>query len=410
MHKKNFQCRYCGSEELRKYLSLGDQPPSNSFISKKGIDSEVFYPLEVYFCEKCFLSQLLDVVPAKDIFDDYLYHSSTSKQLLELYADLVLKASKRFNIQSGDIVVDIGCNDGVLLKAYPDNLKIIGVEPSNVADMASKEGFIIYKDFFGEETASKIDKDFGKAKIITATNVFVHVDDMNNFIKGFHDLIADDGVIIIEVSYLIDVIDRLLFDTVYHEHLCYLSLTPLSYFLEKNGLEAFDVERSEIGASGPSIRVFIQKKSGKYKIEESINDMLEMENDWGIGDFNTYQDYSKRVEDLKNSVVSLINKKIEEGSTVGAYGAPAKGNTLLNYFNLDSESIVCVAENNKEKIGLLTPGTHIPIVSDEEFLTSMPDFALLLTWNYLDYFLKNSEYLKQGGKFIVPLPKLSIKP
>jgi hypothetical protein len=410
MHKKNFQCRYCGSEELRKYLSLGDQPPSNSFISKKGIDSEVFYPLEVYFCEKCFLSQLLDVVPAEDIFDDYLYHSSTSKQLLELYADLVLKASKRFNIQSGDIVVDIGCNDGVLLKAYPDNLKIIGVEPSNVADMASKEGFIIYKDFFGEETASKIDKDFGKAKIITATNVFVHVDDMNNFIKGFHDLIADDGVIIIEVSYLIDVIDRLLFDTVYHEHLCYLSLTPLSYFLEKNALEAFDVERSEIGASGPSIRVFIQKKNGKYKIEESINDMLEMENDWGIGDFNTYQDYSKRVEDLKNSVVSLINKKIEEGSTVGAYGAPAKGNTLLNYFNLDSESIDCVAENNKEKIGLLTPGTHIPIVSDEEFLTSMPDFALLLTWNYLDYFLKNSEYLKQGGKFIVPLPKLSIKP
>ncbi len=365
----------------------------------------------MYLCLNCSLVQLTDVVPAEIIFDDYVYLSSSSKVLLSHYAELVGEAAQRFNLGEHDTVVDIGCNDGVLLQGYKSpGVKKVGVEPSKVAEIAVQAGFEVVKDFFGPKSAELIVEKYGKAKVITATNVFVHVDNMHDFLTGVRKLIHDDGVFIIEASYLLDVIDQILFDTVYHEHLCYLSLTPLVSFIEKFDLEVFDARNIAVGASGPAIRVYMQKKKGKHPIERSVAEILAREKKWGVSKIERYADYARRVDQVKSEVLSLINEKKKKGAVVGAYGAPAKGNTLLNFFNITSEIIPYVAETNVKKQGMVTPGAHIPIVSEEEFLKQMPEYALLLSWNYLDFFLAKSEYIKRGGHFIVPLPSPAIKP
>jgi hypothetical protein len=404
--RKNSKCRYCQSTKLTRFLSLGDQPPSNSFIQAKQIKDEKNFPLDVYFCETCFLVQLIDVVPGEYIFDDYAYLSSSSRALREHYSELSAILTKRFDLKSGDVVVDIGSNDGILLNGYTNaGLKRIGVEPSSVADIAIAAGFTVIKEFFSKKVSMQIVKKYGKAKIVTATNVFAHVDDITSFVKGLPPLLADDGVFVIEAPYLIDLIDQTLFDTIYHEHLCYLSLTPMHLFLNSLGLEVFDIQRIPFGASGPAIRVFVQKLHGVHPIEKSVKKTLAEEKKWGIGELSTYLGYAKKVEKIKVDVLKLITKIQKKGIHIGGYGAPAKGNTLLNYFELTPNIIECIAENNSIKQGLVTPGTHIPIVSDEAFLENMPEYALLLSWNYLDFFLERSEYIKKGGKFIVPLPK-----
>lgn len=409
--KKNTECRYCGSTKLAKFLSLGDQPPSNSFIPPEKIKTEKRYPLDVYLCKDCFLVQLVDVVPAEIIFDDYLYLSSSSKALKTHYAGLAQYLSKRFNLKSGDIVVDIGCNDGILLEGYslPGVIRL-GVEPSRVAEIAIKAGFEVFKSFFGIETSKRIFKKHGTAKIVTATNVFAHVDKIGDFVEGLPMLLGKEGIFVIEAPYLIDLIDKTFFDTIYHEHLCYLSLTPMVNFLGKYGLEVFDVERIPFGASGPAIRVFIKNKSGHQDINKSVKEMLKEEKRWGVGDIDKYLDYAQKVERVKKDVLKIIEKIIKSKSRLGAYGAPAKGNTLLNYFELTPDIIDCVAETNPVKQGLLTPGSHIPIVSEEKFLEIMPEYALLLSWNYLEFFLEKSDYIKKGGKFLVPLPRPQIIP
>lgn len=407
--KKNTTCRYCNSKKLVKFLSLGDQPPSNSFIRQDHIKLEKNYPLDVYVCQSCYLVQLIDVVPAEVIFDDYLYLASSSKALKTHYANLAQLLTKRFELKKGDTVVDIGCNDGILLHGYTlPGINRVGIEPSKVAEVAIKEGFNVIKDFFGPKPAKKIVKQFGTAKVATATNVFAHVDNISAFVEGLPVLLGKDGVFIIEAPYLIDTIDQTLFDTIYHEHLCYLSLTPMVAFFKKFDLEIFDIERVPFGASGPAIRVFVQTKSGGRKIEKSVLKMLKDEETWGVGKLETYNGYAKNVEKIKKDVLAIINKIKQSGGRIGGYGAPAKGNTLLNYFEITSDQIECIAETNPVKQGLVAPGSHIPIVSEEEFLERMPEYALLLSWNYVDFFLEKSDYIKKGGKFLVPLPKPQI--
>lgn len=407
--KKNTKCRYCSSTKLTKFLSLGNHPPSNSFIPPDQIVTEIRYPLEVYFCESCYLVQLVDVVPAEIIFDEYLYLSSNSKALKSHYAKATQLLTARFNLKAGDVVVDIGCNDGILLHGYTHpGLKRIGVEPSRVAEIAKAAGFEVYKSFFGKKSAMEIVKKHGTAKIVTATNVFAHVDNISGFVEGLPIILGKDGIFVIEAPYLIDLIDQALFDTIYHEHLCYLSLTPMISFFNRFDLEVFDIERVPFGASGPAIRVFVQKQNGKHQVKESVSQTLKQEKEWGIGELSRYKGYAQNVEGIKKDVLRLVKKILESGAHLGGYGAPAKGNTLLNYFELTPQIIECIAETNEIKQGLVTPGSHIPIVSEEEFLTIMPEYALLLSWNYLGFFLHKSGYIKKGGKFLVPLPKPQI--
>ena len=249
------------------------------------------------------------------------------------------------------------------------------------------------------------DPQAGIAQIITCTNVFAHVDDISSFTTALERLLSDSGALVIEAPYLVDLVEKRLFDTIYHEHLCYLSLTPMRTFLGRHGLEIFDVERIPFGASGPAIRVYVQKQGGVHRNETRVESLLDFEASWGVADLKRFENYADQLAEIKRETRELIGSLREAGHDVGGYGAPAKGNTLLNYFELTAEEITCVADTNPRKQGKLCPGSHIPIVSEDEFPEWMPAYALLLTWNYLEFFLAHSEYWKRGGQFIVPLPE-----
>lgn len=404
-------CRICGSADLETYLDLTDQPPSNSFIAANDIAAEKRFPLQVALCKSCGFSQLGHVVASDQIFDDYLYLSSTSRALCNHYQTLVDQALDRFSPSQGGLAVDIGCNDGIMLKRYPaGRCRLLGIEPSSAGRYAREAGFEVIEAFFNRDLAAKITASHGKASIVTATNVFAHVDDIASFAGGVAQLLAQDGVYIIEFPYAKDMIDRLYFDTIYHEHLSYLSLKPLEHLFGKLGLRSFHVERAEIGASGPALRLFVCLQDAPHAITEAYKSMRTEEEVWGIDKPERYRDFSKRVQAFRADMLGLLNRLKSEGAKIGAMGAPAKGNTMLNYLGLTTGLIEVVAENNDLKIGKVTPGAHIPIVSDEDFLKMGFTHALLLTWNYADFFLKNSAFVKAGGKFVLPFPQPHIEP
>jgi SAM-dependent methyltransferase len=408
---KKHTCRICGADGLMEYLNLGNQPPANSFISLDQVKYEKSFPLRVSLCNSCGLSQLQDIVSGNDIFDDYLYLSSTSKALCQHYQGLVNSLLATLTLSDDALVVDIGCNDGVLLKAYPKNkFRILGVDPSSAGEYAIKEGFDVDQSFFNENTAKRLRETYGKADIITATNVFAHVDDIQSFAKGIQQFLCGDGVFIAEFPYLGDMLDGCYFDTIYHEHLSYLSLTPLMTLFSNNGLRAIRVERIELGASGPALRLFVALENSTHHTDETIQSLLAEESSWGVSNLSRYKLFAKHVSEIKKDLLDKISELIKAGYKVGAYCAPAKGNTLLNYLELDTSQIKFVSENNDLKIGKLTPGTHIPIVSDLDFIDAGISHALLLAWNYADFFIKNSDFIKQGGKFLVPLPEPVIYP
>lgn len=404
-------CRICGSDHLEMYLDLGDQPPSNAFIAPGEIADEQRFPLQVHLCRSCGLSQLVHVVHAGDIFDDYLYLSSASKALRRHYGEMVGDILARFDPPADALVVDIGANDGITLRCYPEGrYRVLGVEPSSAGEYARKEGFEIVDAFFNAETAAGIAESHGKASIITATNVFAHVDDIVSFAKGVEALLADDGVYVIEFPYVGDMLRLLYFDTIYHEHLCYLGFTPLKVLFDQTGLRMFDVTSSEIGASGPAKRLFVCKAGAPYETTPAMTASLNAEADWGVTKLAAYEDFAARVAEVRDTLNAQIAGLKADGMKIGGYAAPAKGNTLLNYLGLGPDDIAAISENNAEKVGKVTPGTHIPIVGDAEFMDMGIDVSLLLAWNYTDFFVENSEFAKRGGRFLVPLPEPVLRP
>jgi len=409
--KKNFYFRICNNKNLLKYLDLGSHPPSNSFISESEIASEQFFPLKVILCENCGLSQLDTIISSEDIFDEYLYLSSTSKALVNHYADLTKTIIRKFEPDEKSLIVDIGCNDGITLKSYPKNkFNLLGIEPSSSAEFAKKIGLKIEEEFFSHKFSKILRSKYGKASIITATNVFAHVHDICDFVNGISNFLHENGIFIIEFPYLKNMLEDNFFDLIYHEHLSYLSVTPLDYLFSKYNLKIFDIDKVNVGASGPGLRVYVSHKNSKYYTKEIVFKYLSNEKKQKFKNIETYISFSNKVLSIKNKIVELILKLNKENQIVGAYGAPAKGNTMLNFLGLDKSQIKIVADNTPLKIGKVTPGTHIPIVSDEDFEKENVNYALLLTWNYLEFFLKNSNFIKKGGKFIVPFPKPQMFP
>ena len=410
MYYRRLNCRYCFSKNLKLLLSLGDQPPSNSFVTKQQIKVQKKFPLRLFVCKKCYLVQLLDVVNEKKIFNKYSYLSSSSKALVVHFKKFAKNIEKKFKITKKDLMIDIGCNDGIMLDAYEKKSIKIGIEPSDVCKIALKKGYKIYNNFFNPKIANKIKRENGTAKVITATNVFAHIDDMHSILEGINNLLDDEGIFIIEVSYLPDLIDLNLFDTIYHEHLCYLSLFPLKKFLNKFKLEIFNVERKKIGASGPSITFYIKKNKSKRRVFSSVKKLIIYEKKWGVNKLKKYLSFEKKIRFNKIKTLKLLKLLKDNGNKLFCFGAPAKGNTLLNYYNLNSGVIDFVSDNNKIKQGKFTPGSNIKIVSDSFILKKNYKYGLLLSWNYKEFFLKNSQFIKNGGKFIVPLPYPQIIP
>ena len=398
-------CRICHSKKLIQYLNLGKQPFSNSFLKYKDIKREKKFPLAVMLCKKCGLSQLSIVPNTKFIFSKYDYLSSSSKPLSNHYRDLVKKIIKKYKISYKDTVLDIGCNDGVLLQHYPKKiLNVVGIEPSNASKYIKQKRIKLINKFFNYDTTKQYLNKFKKPKIITITNVLAQIDSLNNFTKSLKNITNKDSLVVIEFPYLLHMIDKGLFDVIYHEHLSYFSLTPLVYLFKKFNMEIINFEKINFGASGPALRVFLSKKDSKYEISKKVKAQIRNEKIWGVKKLKKYKLFNKKTNIKINKIRKIIYNKYKQGYKLGCFTAPAKGNTLLNSLKLKKNIVKFTSENNNKKINKYTPGTHIKIVSDSDFLKKNIDYAILLSWNYKKFFLTKSLFKKNGGKFIIPFP------
>ncbi len=404
-HRK--ECRICKSTELVKFLSLGNHPPVDNFIERGMIEKEKKYPLEVYFCNNCKLVQLLDIVQPEELFHSrYAFFSSASPPLVKHFKEYAEEIKKTF-LNKGDLVAEIGSNDGALLQFFMDDYRILGIEPSkNVADAATSNRIETISEFFTEKLAQQISRDYGKAKVITANNVFAHIDDIDEVVRGIGALLEKNGVFVFEAHYLLDLLEKREFDTIYHEHLCYFSLRPLIELFNRFGMEVFDVKRVDV--HGGSIRVFVRFASGEPIINR-VKELLELEEKSGLYKLETFLGFQKEVEGIRDELVNIVKGFNAEGKVVVGYGAPAKSGTLLNFCCFTEKDLKYITDTTHYKIGLLTPGSHIPVVSPEILKTETPDYILLLAWNYKDFILsKEAELRKRGAKFIIPVPKVEI--
>lgn len=400
-------CRLCGYPNMFQFLDLGFTPHADRFIKKEQLNEpETHYPLKVVRCDHCNFIQLSYVVPPEILYqNDYPYEASmtmTGQSHFDAFAE---SAVEFFKLTKGDLVVDIGSNVGVLLKGFKKRgCRVLGIDPAeNIAIIAEKHGIPTIADFFSREVvANAVDK-YGKAKIITGSNVFAHIDDLYSLMKGIDDFLDDDGIFIVEAPYLMHLINNLEYDTIYHEHLSYLSLTPLVPFFNSCGYELFDAKQVDI--HGGSIRLFISRKE-KRKVTANVTELLEYEEDNKIYSIEKLLDFARKVEENRANLVSLLRSLKSNGKRIAAVSAPAKGMTLLNYCNIGSELLEFLTEKSKLKIGRYAPGNHLPVMPDSALLTENIEYALLLAWNFKDEIISNlSEFKKKGGKFIIPIPE-----
>lgn len=409
-HKEN-KCRICSSQNLELILDLGVQPPANAFIKKEDLEKyEDKFPLRLYLCKECYLLQLLDIVNKEILFKEYLYLTSASKPIVEHFKNYAFEVYEEFLKKCEDpLVIEIGSNDGSLLKEFKkQGTDILGIEPAkNIAKMANEAGITTNNTFLNYDIAKKISLE-KQASIIIGNNVFGHVDDLKEFMKCVKILLKEKGIFIFEVPYLVDLIQKLEFDTVYHEHLSYFSLIPLMKLMNEFNLEIFDVKKQKV--HGGTIRVFV---SGKNNFKETTNfkKMIEFEKEFGINKIEIYHEFSKNVKELKNQLQTELSKLKKEGKMIFGYGAPAKGNVLLNYCKIGKEILDYIIDTTPLKQGLYTPGMHIPVkANDNDLENASKQIALLLAWNYKEAIIKKEkEFLEKGGKFLIPIPKIISK-
>ncbi len=403
-------CRICQSENLTKFLNLGGTPLADDFLSPDRLkEPEVYYPLEVFICNDCSLVQLGYVVPPEILFQrDYPYVSSTTKTGVEHFHSLAKEACSRFGLSSNDLVVDIGSNVGVLLQGFKNGgADVLGVEPAeHICEIARSNGIETVNAFFSEELALEIVKTKRRARIITGTNVVAHINDHHALVRALDKLLTERGVFIFEAPYLVNLIDNLEYDTIYHEHLSYLTVKPILKLFRMFGMDIFDVK--EVSIHGGSLRYFVARQND-YPVSRNVNRLLELENRRKICKIDTCKNFAKSVEKNRDELTWMLKSLKHEGKRIAAVSAPAKGMTLLNYCKIGPEILDFVTEKAPLKVGKYTPGTHIPVLPDSELIRRMPDFALLLAWNFADEIMKNlNDYRKAGGKFIIPIPKPQI--
>jgi hypothetical protein len=412
-------CRACGAKGLEVMLSLGRTPLANRLLSAEELNEpEPTYPLDLAFCSECALVQITVTVPPEDLFREYFYLSSFSDTMLRHASDIAARLIPERKLGEESLVVEIASNDGYLLQYYKERgISVLGIEPAvNIARIARDErGIPTVCEFFDETLARTLSESGKRADIIHANNVLAHVMDLNSVVRGITALLADTGVAVIEVPYVGDLIDHCEFDTIYHEHLCYFSLTTLDNLFRRHNLLIKDVEHLPI--HGGSLRVFASKavnqderfdeESGRQS--PAVIEMLKAEKERGMDSSEFYRKFAANVEALRSQLVQLLTELKREGKRIAAYGASAKGSTLLNYFGIDGRVLDFVVDRSTVKQGHYTPGTHLLISAPEKLLEEMPDYVLLLTWNFAGEILEQqTEFRRRGGRFIIPIPELQV--
>lgn len=401
------KCQVCGNLNLEPILFLGFLPAVNKMrILGEKPHEEVSYPAQILYCPRCHLVQLGLIVDAKVLFpSDYPYTSSTTKILRDNFAELYLECQKIIKLDKSDLIVDIGSNDGNLLSNFKDNHRVLGITPEEIGKIAIKRGIPTIIDFFSSAVAERVLKKEGRAKLITATNVFAHLDNINQVVENIVKLLAKDGVFISESHYLLPLIQSLQYDTIYHEHLRYYSLQSLKYLLDMHGLEVIHAKR--IPTHGGSIRVYAARK-GCFSIKKSVANILEEEKDIVLNKENLLK-FKEKVVLSKMKLISLLKKIKMEGKRICGISAPSRASTLINYTGIDDGILDYVLEiKGSKKIGKYIPGTLIPILEEKKLLEDQPDYALILSWHIADELMPKLKASGYKGRFIVPLPEPKI--
>jgi cyclopropane fatty-acyl-phospholipid synthase-like methyltransferase len=402
-------CIVCGSAAVEPFLDLGQTALANKFLNERELSRpEPRFPLVVGFCHECGHVQLTEHVPPSAMFEDYLYISSASDTLTEHLRDLSDVVVERLSLREGELVVDVGANDGTLLKGFRRHrVRALGVDPArNLAELYADPEIERYTGFFDSRSAVELRERYGPAAAVTATNTFPHIPELRDFVRGLDTLLEPGGAFVLEAHYLLDLLDQVAFDTVYHEHVSYWGLGAMTRLFEDHGMQVTHVDRLPLHHG--QLRAFVQRR-GEGEVDASVDALLEEEQRRGIDSIDTYRAFAQRTSRLKEDLTRSLRDLRAEGMRVVGYGAPAKGNTLLSFLELGPDELDYIADKSSLKQGLYTPGTHIPVVPPERLLEEQPDYVVLLAWNFADEVMEQqAEYRRRGGRFIVPVPEVRI--
>jgi SAM-dependent methyltransferase len=408
--RRRDRCRMCESPRLELALPIKASPIADAYVPAARLGQvQATYPLDLYLCLDCGHVQNRDIVDPEILFRDYLFLTSASGGLVEHFRGYAAEVISQFGIGPGSLVVEIGSNDGSLLRFFKEQgMKVLGIDPAReIARQATQTGVPTLPEFFGSTIASSIRAEHGPASVIAANNVFAHADNLADIVTGVRDLLADDGIFVFEVSYLADIIDRFLFDTVYHEHVSYHSISPLARFFERLGMHLFDVRR--IASKGGSIRGFAQRRDGGKRTQTAaVRELIALERQRGLGSLEPYRAYEGRINVRKKALLDLLDMEAGKGALIAGYGASTTTTTLMWHFEL-TRKLAFLADDNPHKHGLFSPGAHIPVVPSEELYVRRPDCVIVLAWIYAEPIIRRHQrFLEEGGKFIIPLPDLKV--
>lgn len=404
-------CRFCSTPLKNIFADLGMSPLANSYLKPEQLNNmEPFYPLNAYVCDKCYLVQLEEFETPENIFGDYAYFSSYSDSFLDHAKKYSYMMIERFDYNEHSFIVEIASNDGYLLRNFVhNNIPVLGIEPAaNVAEYAEKEGIPTIVKFFGRNFAHELSKENKYADLIIGNNVLAHVPDLNDFVAGMKILLKPDGVITLEFPHLLKLIENNQFDTIYHEHFSYFSFITVERVFAQHGLQLFDVD--EINTHGGSLRIYAKHANDTTKeISERVHELLHREQERGYKDMEIYSTFNDKVKQTKRKLLDFFIKVKNEGNTIAGYGAPAKGNTLLNYCGIRSDFIEYTVDRSPHKQGCFLPGTHIPVYNPDKIKETKPDYILILPWNLRDEIMKQLGYVREwGGKFVIPIPEVRV--
>jgi hypothetical protein len=407
--RRRDNCRACRSKDLELFFALKPTPVGDDYVGPERLgETQPSYPIDLFMCKRCGLAQILDVIDPDVLYGNYIYVTQSSPGLNTHFHEYAMHVIKRCGLSPGSLVMDLGSNDGTLLRVFKQKgMRVLGVEPAaHIAAQATADGVETTSAFFKAEVAKEIAAKSGKPKLITANNVFANIDDLGSWVNGIKVLLADDGLFVFESYYLADLVDNTVFDFIYHEHLSSFSVKPIRMLFDAVGLELVAVER--VATKGGSLRYFIQRTGGPLAKDGSVDEFLALEERKGLYRKETYEAFAVKIDGLKQQTLDLLERAKREGKSIAGFGASITCTTLIYHFGV-GQYLEYLVDDNPAKQGRYSPGLHLPVYPSSALYERKPDYVLVLAWRFADAFMKkNQAYVAQGGQFVVPVPELRI--